>query len=475
VGRHAWRISFGYAGPITSRVSDCGDYTKVSGDTLVSPALQVSPLPSPLVFGQTPRKTVESLRMREQTLSKPLTAPATTQWVVIGLCMLFNVIDGMDAMAMAFTVHDVAAQWSLNAVQSGVLLSASLVGMACGSLGAASLADRHGRRPLLLLSLALSGMSMLLSCWSQNYTTLLLLRALTGLGVGAILVGANVLTYEYASDRRRGLAVALQSAAFALGATLGGLLARVLDEGAGWRHVFLAGGGITLLAALAGRRWLHESEAFLALVAQGPAQLAQRTLPARMRLLFAPEQWLQTVSLAATFFLLMFSYYFVTSWTPSLLISNGFSSEDGVGAGMLLNAGGMLGAVLVGIATRRFGSRQLLVGLLVVNAVLMTLMMPATHSLAPALAAGFGTGLLLNGAIAALYTLAPRTFATASRASGVGLVLAIGRLGGILSPSVAGLLLEARWTPQHLLNLYAASLLLAALLVWCSYRSSSDT
>jgi MFS family permease len=413
--------------------------------------------------------------MNGQTLSNPLTAPAATQWLVIGLCMLFNVIDGMDAMAMAFTVHDVAAEWALNAVQTGVLLSASLVGMACGSLCAASLADRHGRRPLLLSSLALSGVSMLLSCWSQNYPTLLLLRAMTGLGVGAILVGANVLTYEYASERRRGLAVALQSAAFALGATLGGLLARALNEGPGWRHVFLAGAGITLLATLAGMRWLRESREYLVFAAQGSATLARRSLRARYRLLFAPGQWLQTVALAATFFLLMFSYYFVTSWTPSLLISSGFSSEDGVGAGMLLNAGGMFGAVLVGLATHRLGSRKLLVGLLLLNTVLMTLMMPATHTLALALAAGFGTGLLLNGAIAALYTLAPRTFITATRASGVGLVLAIGRLGGILSPSVAGLLLAARWTPQQLLNLYAASLLLAALLVGCSYRTRRDT
>lgn len=409
--------------------------------------------------------------MNGQTLSHPLTAPATTQWRVIGLCMLFNVIDGMDAMAMAFTAHAVAAEWALNAVQVGVLLSASLVGMACGSLCAATLADRHGRRPLLLWSLALSGVSMLLSYWTQNYATLLLLRAMTGLGVGAILVGANVLTYEYASERRRGLAVALQSAAFALGATLGGLLARALNEGPGWRHVFLAGAGITLLAALAGLRGLRESREYLAFAAQASAPLMR----ARYRLLFAPGQWQQTVALAATFFLLMFSYYFVTSWTPVLLIRNGFSSEDSLGAGMLLNAGGMLGAVLVGLATRRLGSRRLLVGLLLLDAVLMTLMMPASHTLALALAAGFGTGLLLNGAIAALYTLAPRSFVTATRASGVGLVLAIGRLGGILSPSVAGLLLAEQWTPQQLLNLYAASLLLAALLVGCSDRRRSDT
>ncbi|MFJ4345420.1 MFS transporter [Pseudomonas sp. NPDC089401] len=403
--------------------------------------------------------------MSGQTLSNPLADTTSTQWRVIGLCMLFNVIDGMDAMAMAFTVHQVAAQWALGDAQVGLLLSASLVGMACGSLGAAALADRHGRRPLLLLGLSVSGLGMLLSFASQGFTALLMLRAMTGLGVGAVLVGANVLTYEYASAKRRNLAIALQSAAFALGATLGGLLARALNEGPGWRHVFLAGGGITLLAALAGLRWLHESRAY----AEAPSGFTQRSLRDKYRELFAPAQGLQTVSLAATVFLLMFSYYFVTSWTPTLL------GRDGMGAGMLLNAGGMFGAVLVGVATQRLGSRRLLLGLLVLTATLMTLMMPAGQRLAPALAAGFGTGLLLNGAIAAVYTLAPRTFATQIRASGVGLVLAVGRLGGILSPSVAGLLLEAHWQPQQLLNLYAGSLLLAALLIWRSLPARRDT
>lgn len=153
----------------------------------------------------------------------------SSQWRVIGLCMLFNVIDGLDVMAMAFTGGSVSAQWGLTGAQLGLLLSASLVGMAFGSLLVGPRADRYGRRPLLLAGLSLSGLSMLLSFWSPNLYLLMILRLLTGIGTGAVLVAANVLTYERASQYRRNLAIALQSMAFALGASLGGLLAHVLN------------------------------------------------------------------------------------------------------------------------------------------------------------------------------------------------------------------------------------------------------
>ncbi|MGF6095027.1 MFS transporter [Pseudomonas sp. 18175] len=376
-------------------------------------------------------------------------------WAVVGLCMLFNVIDGLDAMAMAFTVSRVAAQWALNGAQIGLLLSASLVGMACGSLFAAPLADRHGRRPMLLASLLLSGVAMVLSFWSQGLYSLVCLRALTGVGVGAVLVGANVLTHEYAPPHRRGLAIALQSVAFALGATLGGVLAHALNDDVGWRYVFLAGGGLTLVAGSAGVLWLRESPV-----------LKPDRLRAGFGQLFNAGHWRWTLALAAVCFLLMFGFYFVMSWTPILLTQGGFSEHHGVTGGLLLTVGGMLGALLVGLAANRFGCHQLLLACLLLDALLLLLMVAATRVPALAAGAGFMAGLLLYGAIAALFVMAPQAFATPVRTRGVGLVLATGRLGAIVSPTVAGVLLDAQWRPQDLFTFYAGSQLLAALLIW---------
>lgn len=403
--------------------------------------------------------------MRGETALECLSStPSTTSpWWVIGLCMLFNVIDGLDVMAMAFTASRVAAEWALSGAQLGLLLSASLVGMALGSLLAAPRADRFGRRPLLLAGLLLSGLSMLLSFWSPDHHVLMFLRLLTGIGTGAVLVGANVLTFEHASPQRRNLAIALQSLAFAMGASLGGVLAHVLNDLMGWRYVFLAGGCITLAAALVGVFWLRESPSFLALEQRAPAPPLSPDIANRP---FSPGQWQQTLSLALALFLLMFCFYFVMSWTPALLVDNGFTDQQGARIGMLLALGGMLGALLLGLAANRYGCRRLLSGFLLLNAALLPLMLPATRVPGLATLVAVTLGLMLNGAVAALYVLAPQAFCTSVRTTGVGVVLATGRLGAIISPVVAGFLLDAGWTAQHLFTFFAGSQVLAALLIW---------
>lgn len=419
--------------------------------------------------------------MRGETMLKGVDdiAMASSQWRVIGLCMLFNVIDGMDVMAMAFTGSSVSAEWGLSGAQLGMLLSASLVGMAFGSLLAGPRADQYGRRPLLLAGLSLSGLSMLLSFWSPNPYLLMVLRLLTGIGTGAVLVAANVLTFERASEHRRNLAIALQSMAFALGASLGGVLAHALNTSVGWRYVFLVGGLITLAATVAGALFLRESTQFLTLDQQrhhpGPnppaaAPTAPRT---KYRALFTPGQWQQTTSLALALLLLMACFYFVMSWTPTLMTHNGFSEKEGTVSGVLLCVGGMTGALLMGLAANRFSCRRLLLGFLLLNAVLMTLLVPAAGVSGLAVPACVTTGLLLNGAIAALFTLAPQAFDTAIRTTGVGVVLATGRLGAIISPVVAGVLLDAQWTAQDLFMFFASSQIVAALLVWCSCRGTN--
>lgn len=147
------------------------------------------------------------------------------QCLAIGICIVLNMIDGFDVLVMAFTAASVSAEWGLSGAQVGLLLSAGLFGMAAGSLFIAPWADRFGRRPLILACLVISGVGMLLSALSQSPLQLALLRGLTGLGIGGILASSNVIASEYASKRWRGLAVSLQSTGYALGATLGGLLA----------------------------------------------------------------------------------------------------------------------------------------------------------------------------------------------------------------------------------------------------------
>ncbi|MFP3515369.1 MFS transporter [Pseudomonas sp. SIMBA_077] len=406
------------------------------------------------------------------------------QWLAIGICIVLNMIDGFDVLVMAFTAASVSAEWALSGAQIGMLLSAGLFGMAAGSLFIAPWADRMGRRPLILLCLVVSGSGMLLSALSQTPTQLALLRGLTGLGIGGILASSNVIASEYASKRWRGLAVSLQSTGYALGATLGGLIAVWLLSHWGWRSVFVFGGVVTFAVIPLVLLWLPESLDFL--LARRPATALQRinrlaermgqptlkSLPAAVASpvgegkgvskLLAPRLRHTTLLIWTLFFLVMFGFYFVMSWTPKLLVSAGLTAQQGITGGVLLSVGGIFGAALVGGLASRWPLTRVLSLFMLVTAGLLVLFVGSGSSVMTALGLGLMIGMFSNGCVAGLYALSPMVYDASVRTTGVGWGIGIGRIGAILSPVVAGFLLDAGWLPLHLYGVFAIVFVIAA-------------
>ncbi|MBC3191927.1 MFS transporter [Pseudonocardia sp. C8] len=406
------------------------------------------------------------------------------QWGAVAVCVLLNMLDGFDVLVMAFTGKAVSAEWGLSGAQLGLLLSAGLIGMAVGSMFVAPWADRIGRRPMVLGCLALAGVTMLLSAASQAPWQLGLLRVLTGIGIGGLLATTNVIAAEYASTRWRGLAVSLNSTGYALGATLGGLLAAVLIGGFGWRSVFLVGGAATV--AVIPLVWWRLPESLDFLATRRPVRALERindllrrmghpllgALPehsavpsgvgAGYRELLAARLRRTTLVLWVVFFCIMAGFYFVTSWTPTLLTEAGLSPTAGIAGGTLLNVGGIFGATLLGLLAARFALRHVLTGYLVTAAALLAVFITTTSSLASAFAVAVVIGVVVNGCVAGLYALTPTVYAPAVRTTGVGTGLAIGRAGAILAPTLAGTLLDGGWTPHQLYLLFAGVFLLTA-------------
>ncbi|WP_460960163.1 MFS transporter [Parasphingorhabdus pacifica] len=394
------------------------------------------------------------------------------QWSAVGVCVLLNVLDGFDVLVMAFTANAVADEWGLTGTQLGILLSAGLVGMVVGSMLVAPWADRAGRRPIILGSLVVASVGMLLSSVSQSVLQLGLLRVLTGIGIGAILASSNVIASEYASRRWRGLAVSLNSTGYALGATVGGLVAVILLAEFGWRSVFAFGGAATSLTILL--VWVRLPESLDFLVTRRPPRALERVnalagrlghapvdrLPepstassaggSAIRRVFAPELRRPTLMLCSAFFLVMAGFYFVTSWTPTLLVEAGLSNTQGVTGGMLLNLGGIFGAALLGALAAYFALRSVLITYLIATGVLLAAFIAATSSLAAAFVLGAVIGLFVNGCVAGLYALTPTVYDAGLRTTGVGTAIGIGRIGAIAAPAVAGALLDAGWSPQSL-------------------------
>jgi benzoate transport len=394
-------------------------------------------------------------------------------------------IDGFDVLVMAFTAASVSAEWKLTGAKLGLLLSAGLFGMAGGSLFIAPWADKIGRKPLTLLCLVLSGAGMLASGWAQSETQLAVLRVLTGLGVGGILACSNVIASEYASQRWRGLAVSLQATGYALGATIGGSIAVWLLSQYGWRSVFLFGGCCTLAVMVLVMLRLPESLDFL--LARQPADslarlnvllhkmglpnLSELPVPANAEQrvgplkLFSPELRRPTLLVWLSFFAVMFGFYFVMSWTPKLLAASGLTPAQGVTGGVLLSLGGIFGTALLGLLAARFRVNHVLAAFMIMTAVLLCFIVSNPGSLLASFSLAFLIGVFVNGCVAGLYTIASVVYDASVRATGMGWGIGVGRFGAILSPLIAGALIDAAWKPTQLYVGYGVAFLIAAVIV----------
>lgn len=353
----------------------------------------------------------------------------TFQWSAIAVCVALNMIDGFDVLVMALTAASVSAEWHLNGAKLGLLLSAGLFGMAGGSLFIAPWADKIGRRPLTLICLANSGIGMLASSLARSEFQLAILRVVTGLGVGGISACSNVIASEYASHRWRGLAVSLQSTGYALGATIGGTIAVWLLSLSGWRSVFLFGGCATLLVMVLVLWRLPESLDFL--LARRPANALERLnkvigrmglpvldeLPYRdpsrgenrgnVMALFSPALRRPTLLIWLSFFMVMFGFYFVMSWTPKLLAASGLTPQQGITGGVLLSLGGIFGTAMLGLLAARFRLNHVLAAFMVISAVLLNFIVSNPGSLLASYSLAFLIGMFVNGCVAGLYASCP--------------------------------------------------------------------
>ncbi|GGG69746.1 major facilitator superfamily permease [Kocuria dechangensis] len=407
------------------------------------------------------------------------------QWLIIGVATFLNALDGYDVLAMAFTATSVTQEFGLSGAQLGWLLSAGLIGMAVGSLVLGPFADRYGRRNILVLALAVNALGLFLSTTAGSAFELGLWRVVTGLGVGGILASATVLTSEYANARRRGMAVSIFTAGYGVGATLGGMGATQLIPAFGWRSVFLTGGLLTLVAIALVLAVLPESVDYLRTrrpenavaklnriarrigldgdVELGPAPVSTGKEQSSVGQLLNSRYRTASILLWISFFVIMFGFYFANSWTPRLLVESGMTEQQGIIGGLMLTMGGTFGSLLYGVLTTRWDARLTLIVFTLLSAVTLVLFITTTSIPALAFSSGVVVGMLINGCIAGLYTVAPMTYEPGIRTTGVGWGIGVGRAGAILAPIVVGALLDSGWSPTQLYIGVAVVVALAAL------------
>jgi len=407
------------------------------------------------------------------------------QIMVVVICTVLNMIDGFDVLAISFTAPLIAKEWDVAPATLGILLSAGLAGMAMGSLLLSPLADLWGRRNVVLLSTAIISVGMLGSAVTSNVLELAALRFVTGLGVGGLLASGNTLLAEYAPDRWRDFSISAMVVGYSAGAIIGGSISAYLIAVFGWRSAFIFGGACSTLL-LPAILYLPESLDFILSRRRADAldrvnavmrrighpamtalpELAREEISTRAVLgVFEPRFRKATLLICLCYFTLMFSFYFVLSWTPKNLVDLGFSVQQGIFGSVLLNVGGILGGLIFGYFAGKSHTRTLAPYMFIALFASIVGFGALHEGLIPVMSGAFVAGFFLIGSMASLYILVPQIYPALVRNTGTGLAIGFGRLGAVVGPYVAGLLIGSGWQRIAYYSVLAIPVLIPALAV----------
>ncbi len=402
---------------------------------------------------------------------------------VLALCFLVVAIDGFDTASIGFIAPALRGEWGLSAAALAPLFGAGLFGLMAGALLLGPMADRFGRKPVLLLSVAFFGLTSLLSAFADNMTTLLVLRFLTGLGLGGAMPTTITLTSEYCPQARRASLVTLMFCGFTIGSALGGLVAAQLLASVGWRGILTIGGVIPLLLVPALLFALPESLRWMVLRGRGASTAAQgimrkiaktaQALPpltvsdvklpgSPVTQLFRPGLIGGTLLLWSTFFMSLLIIYLLSSWLPTILNGAGHSLSQASFISSAFQIGGTLGAILLGRWMDRYRPHRVLATAYLAAAACIVVVGMATQNVPLLVLAVFGVGFGVSGSQVGANALAAAFYPTTSRATGVSWASAIGRSGSVLGSMVGGALLAAELSTQTIFLMLAVPAVLAA-------------
>jgi AAHS family 4-hydroxybenzoate transporter-like MFS transporter len=379
------------------------------------------------------------------------------KWLIF-LTALTIIFDGIDNQLLGVAIPAIMQEWSTPRAAFAPVVSIGLAGMMVGGAVAGLAGDRIGRRTALLISMLLFGMMTTAAAAATDTTQLTILRALASAGLGGAIPNATALAAEYVPRRHRPVAVTLTIVCVPLGATIAGLLGIRILPLVGWRALFVIGGAIPVLTALALVNVLPESPRYLARHPRRWAELA-RTLArmghstpagatfidsveqtaerASIPMLFASHTRTDTLALFGAFFSCLLAVYLGFSWLTALLTNAGFSAATASSGITAFNLGGVVGALAGSVAIGSLGSRVPMLAMAAsaaAGAVALSIMrIDATQPLLPILVMLTLTGGLINAVQTTMFALAAHVYPSAMRATGVGTAAAVGRVGAMLS------------------------------------------
>ena len=407
--------------------------------------------------------------------------------ILVGfLCVL---LDGIDIGVWGFVYPHVIADWGVSVQQVTVAATAGYVTLALGALVAGPVADRFGRKPTLLISVALFAISLLVAGAASSFEVIAICRAIACAGLGAVMPTAITLVSEYLPQKRRTLLITVVFCGFPLGQAVVGYMAAFIVPNLGWPSLLIVGGiaGLALLPLIAlflpesltllTRRLHHQTRAERIVTSLARSLREERPVTttgetSTNNTTAAAEGGIRTVlsrKLILTSVVVWFAYlvnctvtYVLIGYLPLIMAQMGTGAA---GSGQVIGMagwGGLIGSLIIGYTMSRFNHYKVLIIGLALTAVSIAIVAFGQWELSALLVLGLVWGLLNGGSNGGMNAFASEVFPPHARATGVSWMHSAGKLGAILSGLFGGLMIGAGWGIGAIFIAFAIPLLIAA-------------
>jgi AAHS family 3-hydroxyphenylpropionic acid transporter len=384
------------------------------------------------------------------------------------LCFVAALIEGYDLQVAGVTAPRFAPAFGLSAAQLGWVFSSNTIGLFIGAALGGGLADRIGRKTVLIGSMVVFGVFTLGTAMASDAAIFIWMRFLTGLGLGGAMPNIIALVAETGSTVNRATKVTMLTAGIPFGGGIAGGIVYLAPQ-VDWRIVFAIGGVAPILTALAMLWGLRESRGYLAAQANRRA-VREPVLRGVAAGLFGEGRAAATLLSWTSFFFTLLVLYLLLNWLPSLLIGKGFTQPEAVLASLMFTLGGGVGAIGLGSLARLGGVRLLYFVTYSAMAASLVLLAAVGRDFVLVLVSSAAAGVFVVGSQFLLYGLCATLYPVHVRGLGVGWTVAVGRLGAIAGPALAGVMLAAGRPPSEVFYMIIPIILLALvavmLLVW---------
>ena len=415
------------------------------------------------------------------------------QFLVIGLCLFLNMLDGFDITAMSIVNTAVGAELDLTPDKLGLISSAALFGMACGAMFIAPLSDIFGRRNVIICSVFMVSVSIMLTANANSLTTFILLRILSGLGAGAMLASQAALAIEYSPEKYKALSVALVTSGYPLGAMMTAVIGGFIMPEYGWRGMFWFGGSLTLFMGAV--TWIFLPESLQFLINRRPKGALRKINLTLQKLgssdiselpdignsqdkgnsasavnnfqdLFSNDYWKPTLTIWACFLLCFSTMYFLMTWIPALMEYSGFTAATGRTAFFLFNLGGVIGIWLLGAISTKAKLSNIVSIFLLSSAFLLIVFAASPNQRTVLLPLVLLIGILFQGGFTGLYAITAKVYPVSFRSTGIGWAIGLGRFGAVIGPGLAGFLIAAGFDMSANFYIFSVPVVLGGIITY---------